>query len=43
MFAVKAAFQAPYAEAFNKKTSYCYFPVFKSILIKKCQNKRVRR
>ena len=39
----KSVFQAPYAEAFDKKTSYCYFPVFKSILVEKCQNKRVRR
>ena len=37
------AVQAPYAEAFNKKTSYYYLPIFKSILIEKCQNKRVRR
>ena len=38
---IQTTFQAPYAEAFNKKTSYCYFLVFKSILLEKCQNKRV--
>ena len=35
------AFQAPYAEVFDEKISYCYFPVFEILLIKKCQNKRV--